>query len=116
VVAHVVLFEPKPGVSDADRRTFLAALREAVSGIDEIRKTTVGRPIRFGVMQEINGGQKTYSYAAVLEFDDKAALGRYLEHPKHDNLRRVFWQLCHSTLIVDLEMSDVEEFMSENLV
>jgi hypothetical protein len=105
-VAHIVLFEPKPTISEGDRQEFLAALEEAVSGIAEIRRARIGRPFYFGLMPETNSGQSTYSYAAVLEFDDRAALEHYLAHSKHENLRRIFWALCQSTLIIDTELSD----------
>jgi hypothetical protein len=112
VIAHIVLFEPKPDISADQRAAFLGALREAVSGIAEVESARIGRPVTFGVMPEINGSQTTYTYAAVLEFADQPALQRYLQHPKHDGLRRIFWESCQSTLITDVELSDIDSFIA----
>lgn len=110
MIAHIVLFEPKPDISPDQRAAFLAALKDAVTGIEDVQSARIGRPINIGVMPETNGSHMTYSYAAVLEFADIAGLNRYLEHPRHDQLRRIFWETCQSTLIVDADLSDVGAF------
>jgi hypothetical protein len=52
-------------------------------------------------------GDKTYEVVAYLEFEDRAGLQAYLEHPKHSELAALFWRHCESTLYADVEMRDM---------
>ena len=54
-------------------------------------------------------GDKTYNYAAIFEFADAAALKQYLSHPLHHELGRLFWEMCESTTIVEVELVRREE-------
>jgi hypothetical protein len=116
MIAHIVLFEPKPGVTDAERKQFLTALKLAVEGISEIRRAQIGRVSEIGVMPEQISGRSTYSYVAVLEFGNKEGLKTYLDHPLHVEVRRLFWQFCAATLIADVEMIDASSSDTEILV
>ena len=50
-----------------------------------------------------------FSYAAVIEFADLAALQTYLQHPAHDPLGSWFWKVSEATLVYDYEMTDAAE-------
>jgi hypothetical protein len=58
-------------------------------------------------------GDQTYEFAAVLEFDDAAALEAYLEHPSHRVLGRLFWDNCASAIVMEAELRDA---LTEDLV
>ena len=51
-------------------------------------------------------GDKTYEFAAVLEFQDEAALTGYLQHPMHHELGRLFWENCERTVVSEVEYLD----------
>jgi hypothetical protein len=116
VIAHIVLFEPKPELTEGERRQFLATLRTAVSRIPEIKTARVGRTLSFLQMPENIIGLKTYSFAAILEFEDAANLQGYLQHPEHNPVREAFWKACSATLIVDVAVGDVELGSADLLV
>ena len=104
MIAHIVLFEPKSELSTDQRRQFLQSLRAAVSAIADVQQVRIGRTFSVGLMPQNNVGVSTYSFAAVLDFADRDALERYLQHPSHEELRRLFWESCHATVIADAEM------------
>ena len=52
-----------------------------------------------------NFGDKTYRYAAVLEFQSKDDLVSYLKHPSHQALGRQFWEHCEATVIMEVEFA-----------
>lgn len=106
MTVHVVLFEPKPTLDRERRREFLFALRQAVRAIPEVGRVRIGRISSVGLVTEQNIGTSTYSFLAILEFADHAALQRYLDHPVHQELRRLFWETCQSTIIADADLVD----------
>ena len=44
-----------------------------------------------------------YPFAAVVEFDDLAGLEAYLNHPQHERLGELFYQLLEAALVYDYE-------------
>jgi hypothetical protein len=103
VIAHVVLFEPKSGLAEADREHFLEVLRSAFSGIPSVRRSVVGQRVLIGAGYEAVMGDMPYSYYSSVEFDDTNGLKEYLAHPLHVELGRLFWQFCDRTLILDAD-------------
>lgn len=47
-----------------------------------------------------------YPYAAVLEFDDRAGLMAYLEHPVHDELGSRIYTAFADALMYDFELQE----------
>jgi Stress responsive A/B Barrel Domain len=118
VISHIVLFNPKPDVTPDQRRSFALAIRETCRSIAVVQAARIGRAkdVRAGYSRFF--GEKTYEYAAVLDFDTEAALIEYLQHPLHRELGRLFWETCESTVVVEVEMRDgrsaeVVEFLVE---
>jgi hypothetical protein len=101
MIAHVVLFEPKATITEADRDTFLDAMKLAFREIPTVARSMVAKRQSIGAGYEAKVGDKTYSYVSVVEFENVEALKSYLEHPLHGRLGQLFWQYCESTLIVD---------------
>jgi len=101
MIAHVVLFEPKATITEADRETFLDTMKIAFQEIPTVERSLVGRRQVIGVGYETKVGYQTYSYVSVVEFRNVQALMDYLEHPLHQRLGQLFWQYCDRTLIVD---------------
>jgi hypothetical protein len=109
MLAHVLLFKPRPDMSVADRRAFAAAFEQAVREIPSIRRFRVGRRVTHGREYE-RAMTVDYEYAAILEFDDVAGLQAYLRHPAHDELGTRLFAAMESGLIYDFEMRDEAGF------
>jgi hypothetical protein len=99
---HIVLFRPKPDLSDADRAAMLEALRIASTEIPSVRRFHVGKRVVHDTDYE-KRMPENYAYAAVIEFDDLDGLRSYLAHPKHAELGRLFWALMDAGLVYDYE-------------
>ena len=106
MVVHVVLFRPKPDVSEADRQTMFSALREASSAIPSVRRFLIGDRLTHGAAYEHLMSQD-FPYSALIEFDDLAGLQAYLLHPRHEELGRLFYALMDSALVYDYEMRGI---------
>jgi hypothetical protein len=78
VIAHVVLFSPKPDLSDEDRRALLDALASASSNIPSIKRFRVGKRVKHSLpgYEQLMG--ENYEFAVILEFDDIEGLKSYL--------------------------------------
>src|SRR5262245_33946971 len=117
MIAHIVLFQPKPDLSPEEIERFIGALSTGFKEIPGIRWVRVGKRLQLGVTYAKELGQTPYSHAAILEFDDREAFVGYLEHPAHAEIGRRFWETCASTMILDLEtVNPVTESLDRLLV
>lgn len=107
VIQHIVLFTPKATLSDDERRTFASRTLGTLTGCSQIARLTIGRRAEIDAGYERLFGDKTYEYAAVLEFSDQAGLVHYLNTPEHAELGRLFWENCESTVVSEVELIDV---------
>ncbi|MSO55841.1 MAG: Dabb family protein [Acidobacteria bacterium] len=106
MVFHIVLFRPKPDITDFDRQAMFEALKAAASGIPAVRRFHVGCRITHGSQYE-QLMRDDYPYAAVVEFDDLAGLQAYLRHPQHATLGALFYELLESGLVYDYQAEPV---------
>lgn len=112
MIAHVVLFRPRRGLSRDERLGFTTALDTARQQISSIRRFRVGRRIVHGREYE-QAMTQDFPYAAVIEFDDLSGLKAYLAHPAHQELGRLFGTSLEAGLVYDYEMSDTVEGIRE---
>jgi hypothetical protein len=112
VIAHLVLFRPRPDLRDEDRRALADALAAALREIPSIRRARIGPRVTHGRPYEALM-RVDYSYAAVLEFDDVAGLKAYLEHPAHDALGAQFFACFEEALMYDFDVKDGEEGLAD---
>lgn len=105
MIAHVVLFRPRRDLPAEARRALVAAFEGALRGIALIRRARVGRRLVLGRPYDALM-RADYPYIAILEFDDRAALAAYLEHPAHEQLAARFFESFEEALIYDFELTD----------
>ena len=105
MIAHVVMFRPRPGLSETERQGLADAFREALREIPSIRRTRIGRRVTHGRAYE-SLMRTDYQYAAILEFDDLAALEAYLEHPVHEALASRFFATFEEALMYDFDLKE----------
>ena len=103
MVAHIVLFRPKPDISPTDRQAMFDALEAAATGIPSVRRFQIGTRVTHGPQYE-QLMTEDYPYAAVIEFDDLAGLQSYLQHPRHQALGELFHRLLEKALAYDYAM------------
>ena len=106
MIVHVVLFRPKPDVSELDRDAMFSALRTASKEIPTVRRFLIGSRITHGAAYERLMTQD-FPYSAIVEFDDLAGLETYRRHARHEELGRLFYALSDSALVYDYEMSAI---------
>ena len=108
MLAHIVLFEPKPGISEGQKRLFAQLFQDLSRAVSSVRRANVGRSIDLNTGYAREFGEKTYRYAAVVEFDDSEGLVEYLTHPIHQKLGKMFWDICDRTTIIETKMADAK--------
>ena len=106
MIGHLVLFNAKPEATESQLRSFARAISEACRLIPSIHRVQVGRRVAVDSGYLRLFGDKTYDYAAIFEFADTSALKQYLSHPLHHELGRMFWEMCESTTVVEVELAD----------
>jgi hypothetical protein len=111
VIAHIVLFRPKPQLSNEARQRLIEAFGRAVREIPQVRRARIGRRVMHGRPYE-QLMRADLSYAAVLEFDDVDGLKSYLAHPAHDALGAAFFESFEEALIYDYELADASQTLT----
>ena len=111
VIAHVVLFRPKPQLPDEARQRLVDGFARAIREIPQIKRARIGRRVTHGRPYE-QQMRVDYSYAAVLEFDDVESLKAYLAHDAHEALGAAFYECFEETLIYDYELGKATECLA----
>ncbi|MGE4055773.1 MAG: Dabb family protein [Vicinamibacterales bacterium] len=108
MIAHVVLFAPRPNLSHDEQQALLKAFEYAVTNIPTVRRVRLGRRVRHGAGYEGRSGAA--EFIATIAFDDLAGLRAYLGHPAHEELGRQF-----GTQLDVAEVYDFEEIALDQL-
>ena len=111
MIAHVVLFKPKAGLSSADRETLIGAMREAGRQIPPIRRFIVGARVKNGSPYE--AAARDFPFFAQFEFDSAADLAAYLAHPAHERLARGFYEMSDAAEAYDYEVGDAPDALTK---
>lgn len=105
MIAHVVLFSPRPDLPDAERRALVGALERACADIPQIRRARIGRRRVLGYEYDALS-PASFEFAAVLEFDSETDLRSYLHHPAHVELGRLFRHGAQVAFAHDFDIVD----------
>lgn len=108
MIVHLVLFEPRPDLTDVEGR-FLEALQAAAQQIPQIRRFRIGRRTKHGLPGYEQAMRGDYQFVAILEFDDIDGLTSYLQHPAHTALGRHFSESGRNALAYDYEVVDAAQ-------
>ena len=81
MIAHVVLFAPKPDLPDVRSRAVLEGLTAAAADIPSNRRFRVGRRVSHGLPGYEQAMPVDFEYVVMIEFDDEAGLRAYLATP-----------------------------------
>lgn len=106
MIAHIVLFEPRPDLTDSERQSLVDGLRAAARQIPGVRRLRVGRRLRHGGAGYEQAMRDDYSFATIIEFDTMADLRGYLAHPAHEQIGRHFSESSVRALAYDYDLVD----------
>jgi hypothetical protein len=79
MIRHIVLFNFKPGVSDAAKEETLRRLR-AMKDVPSIRGLELNGAV---ATQSRHAGKRPFAYSCVMTFDDVDGFHSYTQHPLH---------------------------------
>ena len=105
MIAHIVLLQPRPDLTEDQRRAALDTLKRAAADVPEIRSLRVGRRVTHGLPGYEQLMTQDYEFALIIEVDDIPALTRYLTAPAHRALGELFSTATAAALAYDYDMS-----------
>ena len=108
MIAHVILFEPRPDITPQERDAVLSALAEAARA-PSVRSCRVGRRVKHG-LPGYEQLMPPFEFAVITEFDHVDALREYLQHPAHETAGKYFTTAAASALALDYEMTELGNF------
>ena len=102
MIAHIVLLQPKPDLTDAQRDEALATIERSAAKLPEVR-LRLGRRVKHGLPGYEQLMRQDFEYALIVEADELDALKRYLQAPAHDALAHLFYTATAAALAYDYE-------------
>ena len=103
MIAHIVLLQPRPDLTAAQRGEALATLERAAADVPEIRNFRLGRRVKHGLPGYEQLMPQDFEFALIIEVDDVEALKRYLRAPAHVALGQLFYTATSAALAYDYE-------------
>jgi len=103
MIAHVVLFRPKPSLSHEERAALITSLQQVVDGIPSIARASIGRRLLLNRPGYESLMSEDYEYAAILEFTSEVDLRAYLDHPAHSDLGTRLFTSAAAVLAYDFD-------------
>jgi len=103
VIAHLVLLQPKPDLTEEQRAAALATIRGAAANLPDVRHLRLGRRIKHGLPGYEQLMPQDFEFAMIVEVDDVDALKRYLKAPAHEALAQLFYTATAAALAYDYE-------------
>ena len=106
MIAHIVLFKPRAGLTSDQILVFAQQLKKTMAGVETVKRAQVGKRKSLRPEDDREFGDTAYEYSAVIEFADEPGLIEYLNHPLHRELGRLFWENCAKTIVLEVETVD----------
>lgn len=103
MIAHIVLLQPRPDLTEAQRQEAVATLERAAADVPEIRSVRLGRRVKHGLPGYEALMKHDFEFALIVEVDDVEALKRYLQAPAHVALGQLFYTATSAALAYDYE-------------
>jgi hypothetical protein len=103
MIAHIVLFSPRTEISEERLRAFAQSVLAICQTIPSVSRAVIGKALQVDPGYSRSMGDTTYQFAAVLEFENQTSLVAYLTHPSHHQLGRAFWEVCESTVVIEVD-------------
>lgn len=110
MIAHVILWQPLPGLGQDERGAVLAALTAAVKGAPTVKACRIGRRVKHGLPGYEQAMRQDFDFVVIIEFDDLEGLRQYLRHPAHETIGERFTSAASAALAYDYETVSIEEF------
>ena len=103
MIAHIVLLQPRPDLTEAQRQEALTTLERAATNVPEIRRFRLGRRVKHGLPGYEQLMPQDFEFAVIIEVDDVEALKRYLQAPAHVALGQLFYTATSAALAYDYQ-------------
>ena len=107
MIAHIVLLQPRPDLSEQQRHEALETLKHAAAHVPEIRSYRLGRRVKHGLPGYEQLMPHDFEFALIIEVDDIAALTRYLKAPAHLALGDLFYSATTAALAYDYQFDEM---------
>jgi stress responsive alpha/beta barrel protein len=107
VIAHIVLLQPKPDLSEAQRGEALDTIRRSAANLPDVRRVQLGRRVKHGLPGYEQLMPQDFEFALIVEVEDVDALKRYLQAPAHVALGHLFYTATAAALAYDYELEQI---------
>ena len=103
MIAHIVLLQPRPELTEQQRSEALETLTGSAANMPDIRRFKIGRRVKHGLPGYEQLMAHDFEFALIIEFDDIDALKRSLQAPAHEAMGNLFYTATTAALAYDFE-------------
>lgn len=106
MLLHVVLYRPRPDVTPEGLASLADLVASTAAAVPGVRSFRVGTRLADSPPY-LSGPFPDFPFMAVVEFEDREGLIRYLQHPAHEALGRAFNAAADAALVYDYVVAGV---------
>ena len=106
MIAHIVLLQPKPDLSEQQRTEAIDTIRRSAANLPDVRRFRLGRRVKHGLPGYEQLMPQDFEFALIVEVDDIDRLKRYLQAPAHAALGHLFYTATTAALAYDYQFED----------
>ena len=100
MIAHIVLLQPKPELTEAQRASALETIRQSAANLPDVR-LRLGRRVKHGLPGYEQLMPQDFEFALIVEVEGVESLKRYLKMPAHEALAHLFYTATSAALAYD---------------
>ena len=104
MIAHIVLLQPKPELTEPQRASALDTIRRSAASLPGVR-LRLGRRVKHGLPGYEQLMTQDFEYALIVEAADLDGLKQYLQAPAHVALGQLFYTATSAALAYDYEFA-----------
>ena len=100
MIAHVVLLQPRPDLTESQRAGALETIRQSAAHLPDVR-IRLGTRVKHGLPGYEQLMRQDFEFALIVEVEDMDALKRYLQAPAHEAIGTLFYTHTAAALAYD---------------
>jgi hypothetical protein len=95
MIRHILLIKFKTSSTASEINALKASFESMPSNVEGVYS------VEWGLNDSLEGKNKAYTHAVLMNFVDEAGRQNYLPHPKHEQLKLIFGPILEDLVVFD---------------
>ena len=95
MIRHILLIKFKTSATASDINILKASFESIPSNVEGVSS------VEWGLNNSLEGKNKAYTHAVLMNFADEVGRQNYLPHPEHEQLKLIFGPILEDLVVFD---------------